>query len=209
MGVTSSMTVLLQNRGASYADQTIFSIAVYPFMSKFQIINWSRCKYLMFSYFSENFLGTGCGLFLQQNFWKTKILVDSFADSHRNIAAIFVAESRQLVRWWRDTKTSSSFNYNCVFTRLVFDGDSRYRCWRMGYNNAAKEKCWICSNYEFHWSKFWFLAWIHRVSVIRIERLLQQAHIHWTTWRRLDKTVRIFVVLGLRFLDDNNRGCTF
>lgn len=34
MGVSNSMTVLLQNRGVSYSDQTLFSIAVYPFTRK-------------------------------------------------------------------------------------------------------------------------------------------------------------------------------
>lgn len=31
MGITNSMTVMLQNRGVSYTDQTVFSTAVYPF----------------------------------------------------------------------------------------------------------------------------------------------------------------------------------
>lgn len=34
MGMTHSMTAMLQNRGVSYADQTIFYIAVYPFTCK-------------------------------------------------------------------------------------------------------------------------------------------------------------------------------
>lgn len=34
MGISSSMTVMLQNRGVSYYDQTIFSFAVYPFTRK-------------------------------------------------------------------------------------------------------------------------------------------------------------------------------
>lgn len=34
MGMTSSMSVMLQNRGISYTEQTFFSIAVYPFTRK-------------------------------------------------------------------------------------------------------------------------------------------------------------------------------
>jgi hypothetical protein len=36
MGISASMTVMLQNRGVSYYDQTIFSFAVYPFTCKFR-----------------------------------------------------------------------------------------------------------------------------------------------------------------------------
>lgn len=32
------MTVLLQNRGGTYNDQTIFSFAAYPFMCKFSAV---------------------------------------------------------------------------------------------------------------------------------------------------------------------------
>lgn len=37
MGMTHSMTAMLQNRGVSYADQTIFYIAVYPFTCKWML----------------------------------------------------------------------------------------------------------------------------------------------------------------------------